>query len=496
LLIDNSIDYGSPSTKFIVWCPFSRAAPNPQLIRPLRGRGEAVLLRSVTSCLKITLLTIIVLATITTTATSQSWNALGVGLDGPVYCLAVYKNQLYAGGAFTTAGGTPAANIARWNGVDWSPLGSGTNKAVYALFVQAGHLYVGGSFTSCGGVACSYVARWDSANWTPVGSGLNGPVFSIAEYQRTLFIGGDFSKVGANSVNRIAAWDGNNWRDVSGGVDNTVYALKVTGLNELFADLYVGGAFIQPGLSRLAWYHPAYQAWRATEWGGFNAPVFAFANQSVGLVVGGSFSSTGLGYSVNHLAQNGYDFHGGADGEVYALLSEGNNLHVGGFFNRVGPSPGLYAPNIATWSGSSWEALGPGTNDSVRTMVMFQGQLYAGGEFDSAGGTEVNHVARWGAATDVMSLPAAIPVSITLLQNYPNPFNPSTTIKYELPKSSDVRLSVYDLLGREVTVLVNERRDAGVHEVKYDAAGLSSGMYLYRLQAGDFVQTRKLILSR
>jgi hypothetical protein len=76
----------------------------------------------------------------------------------------------------------------------------------------------------------------------------------------------------------------------------------------------------------------------------------------------------------------------------------------------------------------------------------------------------------------------------------PNPFNPSTTIKFELPKASMVRLTVYDMLGREGAVIVNERRDAGVHEVKFDGAGLSSGVYLYRLQAGEFVQTLKLVL--
>jgi hypothetical protein len=81
-----------------------------------------------------------------------------------------------------------------------------------------------------------------------------------------------------------------------------------------------------------------------------------------------------------------------------------------------------------------------------------------------------------------------------LYQNYPNPFNPSTTIKFELPKASMVRLTVYDMLGREGVVIVNERRDAGVHEVKFDGAGLSSGVYLYRLQAGEFVQTLKLVL--
>ncbi len=83
-----------------------------------------------------------------------------------------------------------------------------------------------------------------------------------------------------------------------------------------------------------------------------------------------------------------------------------------------------------------------------------------------------------------------------LAQNYPNPFNPSTTIKYELPKSSEVKLSVYDLLGREVSVLVNEKKDAGVHEVRFDGSGLSSGVYFYRMQAGDFVATKGLLLVR
>ena len=88
------------------------------------------------------------------------------------------------------------------------------------------------------------------------------------------------------------------------------------------------------------------------------------------------------------------------------------------------------------------------------------------------------------------------PMQFVLYQNYPNPFNSSTTITFELPKSSVVKLSVYDMLGREVSVLVNDRVDAGVHEVRFDASGNSSGVYFYRLQAGDFVQTRRLLFLR
>ncbi len=92
--------------------------------------------------------------------------------------------------------------------------------------------------------------------------------------------------------------------------------------------------------------------------------------------------------------------------------------------------------------------------------------------------------------------PRDIPRQLHLSQNYPNPFNPSTTIKYELPKSSEVRLSVYDMLGREVSVLVNDRMDAGVHEVRFDGSNLATGVYMSRLTAGSNVQSRKLLLLR
>ncbi len=91
---------------------------------------------------------------------------------------------------------------------------------------------------------------------------------------------------------------------------------------------------------------------------------------------------------------------------------------------------------------------------------------------------------------------AVIPVAFSLSQNYPNPFNPGTTIKFELPVASQVDLTVYDILGRKVKVLVDERKDAGAYEVKFDALEMASGVYFYRMQAGHFVQTRKLLLLR
>ncbi|WP_428236046.1 BspA family leucine-rich repeat surface protein [Gracilimonas sp.] len=92
---------------------------------------------------------------------------------------------------------------------------------------------------------------------------------------------------------------------------------------------------------------------------------------------------------------------------------------------------------------------------------------------------------------------AALPDEFELNQNYPNPFNPTTVIRYGVPQSSEVRLEVFDMLGRKVATLVNgERQRAGWHQVNFDASRLASGMYLYRIVAGKHVQTRKMMLIK
>jgi hypothetical protein len=88
------------------------------------------------------------------------------------------------------------------------------------------------------------------------------------------------------------------------------------------------------------------------------------------------------------------------------------------------------------------------------------------------------------------------PLSYSLSQNFPNPFNPSTLIQYQTAAAGPVRLTVYDILGREVATLVDGTERAGTHEVRFDGGGLSSGVYLYRLQTTGFVEQKKMILQK
>ena len=98
--------------------------------------------------------------------------------------------------------------------------------------------------------------------------------------------------------------------------------------------------------------------------------------------------------------------------------------------------------------------------------------------------------------TDVTASEPGLPDRFVLAQNYPNPFNPSTTIRFSIPERAYVSLIIYDLLGNEVETLVSAPLSPGVYAVRWNAASFANGTYFYRLQAGDLVQTKKLILLK
>jgi hypothetical protein len=164
----------------------------------------------------------------------------------------------------------------------------------------------------------------------------------------------------------------------------------------------------------------------------------------------------------------------------YAFLSKANPGTVSGReqFTEHPPvwSPRLYVPGTFEYYDANGEvgAVWVGLDGSQRRVY-----------YD-----------RYNASPTSVGGGSGTPESYALGQNYPNPFNPSTVIEYAVPSAGDVNLAVFDLLGREVRTLVSGPVTAGVHRVRFDARDLASGVYLYRLRAGEFVQTRKLTLVR
>jgi hypothetical protein len=136
-------------------------------------------------------------------------------------------------------------------------------------------------------------------------------------------------------------------------------------------------------------------------------------------------------------------------------------------------------------------------SDQIYNYTIFLGNTPVGYVFPNPvahpGDTNVNINLT---LTDVKLVDSGIPKTFALSQNYPNPFNPSTKIQYEIPKASFVHLTVYNVIGQQVAELVNHEQSPGKYSVTFDGANVTSGIYFYRIEAGSFVQTNKMILLK
>ena len=358
-----------------------------------------------------------------------TWSALGSGLSGSaildlltVNALTVFDDglgpALYAAGDFTTAGGTPAKRVARWDGSSWSPLGHGLSSwaAAFATFDDGGGdaLYVGGQFATAGGTAVNGVAKWDGSTWSALGSGTSGQVLALAVHDDgsgpALFAGGAFTFAGGIAAERIAKWDGSAWSTVGGGFGNAVIMLSVYD-DGGGPQLYAGGDFTSAG--GLPASHVA--RWNGSQWAavaeGINGAVWAMeafdGGSGVKLFAGGTFSIAGAVPANSIAAWGGSSWSPigtGLNRAVYALADfddgTGPALYAGGDFTGAG---GFVVNRIAKWAGSSWSPVGTGMDSIVEALATFDDgsgpALYAGGFFTTAGGASANRVARWDGAS-------------------------------------------------------------------------------------------------
>ena len=262
-----TVDHGAPATfvarwNGIAWSPLGAGFPSPAFFSAAVGIQAMVITPNGD---------VTVAGTFTAAGgvpskniahwNGTSWGPLGTGIgansfSSQVNALAVAANgDLYAGGAFTEAGGVPANNIARWNGTSWTALGTGLTSAVTggvnALAVAAnGDVYVGGAFTEAGGVPANNIARWNGTAWNSLGAGMSSNpngylgVWALAlAANGDLYTGGYFTQAGGAPAANVARWNGTGWTSVGTGLNSTALALAVAANSKL----YVGGYFTTTG---------------------------------------------------------------------------------------------------------------------------------------------------------------------------------------------------------------------------------------------------------
>ncbi len=474
---------------------------------------------------------------------ADTWEAVsrlslleGNGLAGRgarVDALADGCGYVLAGGIFLRAGGVAVNGIGAWDRAQWRGFGGGLEAAEVQAIAPTGTcpngpaFFVGGSFYNAtqpdgSTVESPNVVLWDGAVWVPLGRGTDGLVNALAADAEGVFVVGSFSRVyDADGTSRtmegIARWSPpGGWEPVGRGLAGFPYvaALGPDGA------LYVGGDIwraYQPGGSALP--IPNLARWTGTRWESIGGPsstsssayAFSLAFDNEGrLVVGGVFDQItrpdGSVLPARNVARwDGQAWEPLGEGLSVASLpgvlalatGEGERIYAGGEFGFIENDVAVRR-NVAVWDGGEWQPLGSGTDDLVSTLAFGPDEkLYVGGGFDVAGAIGSPGLAVWDApaATPAEPGPGGAPTTLAL-SVAPNPVCGSTVLTLALPQASHVRLAVYDVLGREVAVLLDGERPAGGHEVTFDAGRLAPGVYVVRLGAAGGATTRTVTVVR
>ncbi len=477
-----------------------------------------------------------------------NWSSLGNGMDSAVYALTIYNGELIAGGKFSTAGGVSCNRIARWNGSNWAALGLGANASVLALSVYSGSLRAGGIFTNVSGVSSSHVARWDGSSWFAMGLGANDNVQTMTVYGADLILGGRFTNAGGLPNHHITRYNTTGlYLPLGSGIDSG----SILSLSVYNGYLIVGGDYTSIGsipVNFLA-------SWDGTNWNsvgsGMNGMVRSLGSFDGNLIAGGKFTNAG-GTSANYIASwNGTSWSiigsgmTGGTTEVDAITTWSNLLLAGGGFTLAG---GISAPNIAAYGSVpvaptlinpcsittdsltpllDWADVPNATSYGLQVAIdpnflnivinssllpisqyqIVQPLLPVTTYFWRANAVNGLGTGTWSLICffttpniDGIINTQRIPDAFKLYQNYPNPFNPSTTIKFDIPTGIKnglmVEIKLYDVSGKEISVLYNREAGPGSYKVYLRTDNLSSGVYFYKLITGDFIQTNKMMILK
>jgi hypothetical protein len=444
-----------------------------------------------------------------------------------VQALEVFNSELYVGGKFESVQGTGSSKyIVKWGGSAWQSVGGGLEDGdVEALKVYKNTLVVAGNFRVTGTyLYVDRIAVWTGSQWQRMLTGMNDRVYALNTVNATdtvLYAAGEFTSAGGKWSYHTAKWGIFTTSTVSGSVLHEVTLQPVTsGLVKAVrfdvitrevvvvdsASIAGNGNYTltkvpknDPDVRILAFpddedntidtsfvptYYPSVLIWTDA------------------VIINPQNNLTGINITVKN--------RNTADMEFQSLLGIKGSV----FLNILPPPIGLqavpYLKNSLIYleqNGSfvtftqtneqqaySINGLNPGTylmrvmrlgyEVETRLVVISSQNLTENFTLDT-----MNPIGITGISTNISK-------EYSLKQNYPNPFNPLTNIEFNLPVQGFITLKVFNILGREIKTLVNGSYKAGVYRVDFDASGLSSGIYFYRLQGDAFADTKKMILIK
>ncbi len=375
-----------------------------------------------------------------------SWSAVNTGLS----CLHVDAFLNTNAGVFAaTLGG--GVFLSTDNGETWVPRNGGmARKSVASLTVSGTNILAGtrfsnanvGNLSQLADSGMIYISTDNGGNWVPADSGLFA-VYALAN------VGGEAYAASWQGVS-ISNDNGLQWASDTTWPKGSIYTTQVI----IPVSFYTSGTEILAG----------------TEGSGI-------------------YISTDNGGSWGSVGESLY--------QVAAITTLGRNVFASGFFSSIRPGQGVFRSTLDSLS--SWTPvdsdftdvfLSPPVPPVVNALATSAGYLFAGTCGLGVWRVPLSEV------TGVKESSPSVPARFALHQNYPNPFNPSTEIDYSVPKNSFVTLKVYNVLGQEVATLFSGMRIPGQYQATFNASRFASGVYFYRLRAGSYSMTKKMILLK
>ena len=383
----------------------------------------------------------------------------GMGTDKGVWALTANENTIYAGTS-ANYGSLKGVYTTTDNGINWSQT-SLNNVNTYSVLVNENYVFAG---TENG----IYLSTNNGSNWTQ--TSLNNQfVYTLALNGNTIFAG-TYSGVFLSTNN------GTNWIQTSVNLRTNTLAVFN---NNIFAGTDGSGIFVSSNngtnWAQINIYTNSY----FTSFAISGNMIFAGRSNATMQFPNTIIASTDTGVTWSSIVFTHF---------ISTLTAIGNNIFAG-------TVSGIF---VSTNTGMNWTQRNEGWNPpsiSVSFCIL-NNYIFAGSNVNSVYRRPLGEL-----VTVISSVSNQIPLEYSMKQNYPNPFNPTTKIKFEIPNpksetNSKTEIRIYDVLGKEVAVLVNENLKPGIYDVEWDGTNYSSGMYFYKLESGNYIETKKMLMIK